>query len=634
MATTGGGAVESDAVRLLDVAFDAIFAIEADSHRIAFWNAGAAALYGYSREEALGKVSSQLLKTRYPGSAESAYKQVAELGRWEGRLVQTRKDGREIIVDGRWVLDRDHGTVVEVNREVTEHVAVAERYQLLVESVKDYAILLLDTEGNVASWNDGARRIKGYEADEIVGRHFSVFYPPEDIQAGKPARELKTAVEEGRLEDEGWRVRKDGSRFWATVVITPLKDPSGQVTGFAKVTRDVTEKLELRSQQAMRLESLGQLAGGVAHDFNNLLAVILNVTARLKGELEGTPTQEITDVPDAARDLARIDKAATSASRLTKQLLAFARRQVIQQVVIDPNAEVAGLLDLLRRTLGSHVAISTDLPPGIWHVVMDPGQLEQVVINLAVNARDAMPKGGTLSISTANVTIDEAFARSRPGFEPGRYVRVQVADSGTGMDKATLSHAFEPFFTTKALGHGTGLGLATIYGIMKQAKGHASIYSELGIGTTVTVFIPATDSALPVTSGSASSATQKQGGGTVLLVEDYEDLRELFVEILERAGYRALAAPDGAAALTVAREHAGEIDVLLSDIVMPNMLGTDLAEKLRSENPELRVIFMSGHAQPVLGNATAIPADIPLLQKPFMEGELLAKLKQVLSTPR
>jgi PAS domain S-box-containing protein len=626
--------VEVEAGRLLDVAFDAIFAIEADTHRITYWNAGAAELYGYSREEALGRVSSQLLKTRYPRLAESAYKQVAETGRWEGRLVQTRKDGTELIVDGRWVLDRERATVVEVNREVTEHVAVAERYQLLVESVKDYAILLLDPEGRIASWNEGARRIKGYTADEIVGRHFSVFYPPEDIEAGKPARELQTAIEEGRLEDEGWRVRKDGSRFWATVIITPLRDPSGQLTGFAKVTRDVTEKLELRSQQAMRLESLGQLAGGVAHDFNNLLAVILNVTARLKAEVEGTATQDIAEVPDAARDLERIDKAANSASRLTKQLLAFARRQVIQQVVIDPNAEVKGLLDLLRRTLGSHVALSADLPPGIWRVVMDPGQLEQVVINLAVNARDAMPKGGTLSVSTANVMIDEAYARSRPGLEPGRYVRIQVADSGTGMDKATLAHTFEPFFTTKGPGQGTGLGLATIYGIVKQAKGHVSIYSEVGIGTTVTLFIPATDTALPVTQSAETSASDRPSGGTVLLVEDYPDLRELFVEILEGAGYRTLAAPDGAAALTIAREHAGEIDVLLSDIVMPNMLGTDLAETLRAENPELRVIFMSGHAQPVLGNATAIPPDIPLLQKPFMEGELLEKLKKVLSTRR
>ncbi len=400
------------------------------------------------------------------------------------------------------------------------------------------------------------------------------------------------------------------------------------------MTRDLTEKLELRSQQAMRLEALGQLAGGVAHDFNNLLAVILNVTAQLKSGLEVSATRDLDEVPNAARDLERIDKAANSASRLTKQLLAFARRQVIQQVVIDLNAEITGLLDLLRRTLGSHVTVSTDLSADTWRVIMDPGQFEQVVINLAVNARDAMPKGGTVTISTANVTIDEAFASARPGLEPGRYVRMQVADSGTGMDKATLAHVFEPFFTTKAAGHGTGLGLATIYGIVKQAKGHASIYSEPGLGTTVTIFIPATESALPVAASADTSAGKKRGGGTILLVEDYEDLRQLVIEVLEGAGYRVLAAPDGGAALTIAREHAGEIDLLLTDIVMPNMLGTDLAEKLRDEHPGLRVLFMSGHAQPVLGNSTTIPADIQLLQKPFMTSDLLQKLEQALSTTR
>ncbi len=250
---------ELEAARLIDLAFDAIFAIEADGHRITYWNAAAARTYGYTQDEALQQVASQLLRTRYPGSGshDSAYQQVAEDGQWEGRLVQTRKDGVEIIVDGRWVLDRAGGIILEVNREVTEQVAVAERFQLLVESVKDYAILLLDVEGRVVSWNEGARRIKGYTSDEILGRHFSVFYPPEDIEAGKPARGLQVAAAEGRFEDEGWRLRRDGSKFWATVVITPLRDPSGRLTGFAKVTRDVTEKVELRSQQAMRLESLG-----------------------------------------------------------------------------------------------------------------------------------------------------------------------------------------------------------------------------------------------------------------------------------------------------------------------------------------------------------------------------------------
>ncbi len=622
---------ELEAARLIDLAFDAIFAIEADGHRITYWNAAAARTYGYTQDEALQQVASQLLRTRYPGSGshDSAYQQVAEDGQWEGRLVQTRKDGVEIIVDGRWVLDRAGGIILEVNREVTEQVAVAERFQLLVESVKDYAILLLDVEGRVVSWNEGARRIKGYTSDEILGRHFSVFYPPEDIEAGKPARGLQVAAAEGRFEDEGWRLRRDGSKFWATVVITPLRDPSGRLTGFAKVTRDVTEKVELRSQQAMRLESLGQLAGGVAHDFNNLLAVILNVTAHLQSQLEGAGEVKIGDVPDARRELARIDKAAQSAGRLTARLLAFARRQVVQKVVLDLSAQVTVLIDMLRRTLGSHIVLTADLAPDLWPVEMDPGQLEQIVINLAVNARDAMPKGGELSITTANVTVDATYAHGRPGLQAGRYVRLQVADSGVGMDQATLAHMFEPFFTTKGVGHGTGLGLATIYGIVSQARGHVGVYSEPGLGTTVTVFIPATDAALPIAKPLAQ-VVRHRGTGTVLLVEDYEDLRELIGEMLARAGYRVLSAPDGGSALSVARDHAGEIDLLLTDIVMPSMLGPDLAEQLRADNPDLKVLFMSGHAQPVLGGMTTLPPDMPLLQKPFMEDQLIEKLEMLL----
>jgi hypothetical protein len=262
---------------------------------------------------------------------------------------------------------------------------------------------------------------------------------------------------------------------------------------------------------------------------------------------------------------------------------------------------------------------------------MDPGQLEQIVLNLAVNSRDAMPKGGTLSISTANVTLDKAFAHSRPGLEPGRYVRLQVADSGVGMDKATLAHVFEPFFTTKPVGHGTGLGLATIYGIVKQYKGHASVYSEPGFGTTVSVLIPATDAAVPDSSPPGAPEAEV-ATGTVLLVEDYEMLREVIEEILRGVGYRVISAPNGAAALEIGRQNR-DIDVLLTDIVMPSMLGSDLAIQLRKEIPGLRVLFMSGHAQPVLGASSVLPPDMPLLQKPFMEPELLAKLQQVLKSP-
>jgi signal transduction histidine kinase/CheY-like chemotaxis protein len=392
------------------------------------------------------------------------------------------------------------------------------------------------------------------------------------------------------------------------------------------MAQDVTErkKLERQLQQAQRLESIGQLAGGVAHDFNNLLAVILNVTDHLKSELAGTST-------DSRRDLDRVEKAAQSASRLTRQLLAFARREVVQGSVLNMSEQVAGLTELLRRTIGSHVTLTATLAEDTWPVIMDPGHLEQVVINLAVNARDAMPRGGQLSISVANVTVDEAYAHGRPELVPGRYVQLRVSDTGSGMDKTTLDHLFEPFFTTKPVGHGTGLGLATVYGIVKQLGGHIGVYSELGQGTTITVLVPATKAALPA-KVMAPVRHRDPGTGTVLVVEDYGDLRELIEEILKSAGYRVLSAPDGVAALALARQHPGEIDVLLTDVVMPNMLGPDLADQMKSDHPELRVLFMSGHAQPAFGTTTLAP-DTQLLQKPFMADELLDKLHEVLAAP-
>jgi CheY-like chemotaxis protein len=310
--------------------------------------------------------------------------------------------------------------------------------------------------------------------------------------------------------------------------------------------------------------------------------------------------------------------------------LAFARREVAQKSVLDISEQVEGLTELLRRTLGSHVVLQTSLAVDLWPVMMDRSHLEQVLINLSVNARDAMPKGGTLLITTKNVTIDESYAESHPGIKSGPHVEVQVADTGTGMDKATQEHLFEPFFTTKPAGHGTGLGLATVYGAVKQAEGQVSVYSEVGRGTTVTVLLPATEAERPV-SAAPTPVRRKAGTGTVLVVEDYPELRLLIEEILKGSGYRVLSAPDGAAALTLAREHVGEIDI--TDVVMPNILGPDLAAQLKTENPKLRALFMSGHAQPALGGTAALPADVPLLQKPFMAGELLDKIGEVLATP-
>jgi PAS domain S-box-containing protein len=518
-----------------------------------------------------------------------------------------------------------------LGREAKERESARHIYVQLFQG-SPLPIIFVDAETiSILEVNDAAAEAFGYTRDEFKSLKPAEFYVQGDESENKRVEDLRARraamIQFGPL---GLR-KKDGSIMRALLTTYDV-DYVGR-RARVSMLEDVTEKekLEQKLHQAERLESLGQLAGGVAHDFNNLLAVILNVTASLKTQLDWVGDERDVRAQDS-RDLDRIEKAAQSATRLTRQLLAFARREIKQPAVLDLNEQITGLAELLRRTLGSHIVLKTSLGPDLWSVLMDPGQLEQVVINLSVNARDAMPKGGTLLISTDNVTTDDDFAQANPGIDPGRHVRLQVVDSGSGMDKATLEHVFEPFFTTKPVGQGTGLGLATVYGIVKQVEGHVSIYSDVGVGTTVTILIPATNQvASPVLQ--TAPVRRAVGTGTVLVVEDYEDLRELFEEILVSAGYRVFTAPDGAAALELAREHPGEIDVLLTDIVMPNMLGPELAAQLKKESADLRVLFMSGHAQPALAGAAALPPGARLLQKPFMGQELLEQLRQVLAAP-
>jgi PAS domain S-box-containing protein len=471
--------------------------------------------------------------------------------------------------------------------------------------------------------NEATERALGYSRAELKAMRTSdltVADRPEQAEELRRVRETQEPTL--RFGPIGYR-RKDGSlmRAAGTSYVVRYGDRRLRVA----ILEDVTEreKIERQMEQAQRLESLGQLAGGVAHDFNNLLTMILNVVGSLRASAASA---------DAERDIDRIEKAAQSASRLTHQLLAFARRDVAARTVVDVSSELADLKDLLSRTIGSHVVLTMDLEAGSWPVALDRGQLEQIVINVSVNARDAMPKGGRLTITTRNAELDADEAHGRPELAPGRYVRLTITDTGTGMDRSTLERAFEPFFTTKPVGQGTGMGLATVYGIVTQLGGRVTIESEPGKGTTIKVLLPATTEKVAEKTAALRVAPAR-GSGTILVVEDYADLRELFEEILRGAGYEVVSAPDGAAAVALARDHRGRIDLLLTDIVMPSMLGTDLAELLRSEQPELRVLFMSGHAQPLSGAGTAVPAGAPLLQKPFLESELLDKLAEVLAGP-
>jgi signal transduction histidine kinase len=418
------------------------------------------------------------------------------------------------------------------------------------------------------------------------------------------------------------------------LAIAAVRDASDRVAEALEHERleAETERGQLQSQlnQAQRLESLGELAGGIAHDFNNLLAVIINYAAFIAKDLEAASGIDGEDRWRGTRDdVEQIRRAGERASHLTRQLLAFARRDIVQAEVVDVNHVVGDIEQLLRRTLGEQVKLHSSLAAGLRPVLIDPGRLEQVLVNLAVNARDAMPEGGELRIDTANVDVDEEYAASRPELSLGPHVRLRVSDTGEGMPRETVRHAFDPFFTTKPPGQGTGLGLATVYGIVQQAGGWTHIYSELGVGTTITMLLPATDRAIAYAERQADSPVPR-GDETILLVEDEQALREVTRRILTGAGYRVIVAANGPEALEAAGGHAGPIDLLLSDVIMPHLAGPQLAELLLARRPSMRVLLMSGFAQPIIDAGGHLDAGMALIEKPFSGPGLLAKVAQTI----
>jgi nitrogen-specific signal transduction histidine kinase/CheY-like chemotaxis protein len=391
------------------------------------------------------------------------------------------------------------------------------------------------------------------------------------------------------------------------------------------------DKSQEQLAQAQRLESLGQLAGGVAHDFNNLLAVILNYAEFAAEELAAATESDWAGRCGSARDdLGQISRAGERAASLTRQLLAFARREVVQPQVLDLDTVITAVEEMLRRTLGEHVELAISLAGGLHPVLADPGGLEQVLVNLAVNARDAMPGGGTLSIDTSNITVDAESIAGGSESPPGQQVRLRVSDTGTGMPPEVVAHAFEPFFTTKPDTGGTGLGLATVYGILTQADGHIRIYSEPGGGTTFSITLPATTQ-VPTRGAAEVTYKRSPSGETVLVVEDEAALREVTRRILARNGYQVITAASGPEALEIARNYPGEIHLLVTDVVMPHMLGKEVAEQVLAIKPGTEVLYMSGYARPVLASQGRLEPGVALVEKPFSEAELLAKAGQVLN---
>jgi PAS domain S-box-containing protein len=514
-----------------------------------------------------------------------------------------------------------------------------ERFRLLVAGVKDYAIFRLDPAGYINSWNAGAERIKGYSASEIIGKHFSVFYTEEDRKSGVPSRALETAVREGKYEAEaGVRVRKDGTRFIANVVIDPLRDESGRLLGFAKITRDVTERHQQQAEleearlalaQSQKMEALGQLSGGIAHDFNNLLHVIKNAVALLERGLRGSK-------PELGAAIEMIDRSADRAASLTQRLLAFSRRQPLLPQRLDPRQVVTGMAPLLKAALGDAIEVQVESGKDTWAVSVDPSQLETALLNLAVNARDAMPNGGKLTVEITNAYLDEEYAATHEGAKAGEYTLIAVTDTGTGMTPEVMAKAFEPFFTTKEIGQGTGLGLSQVYGFIKQSGGHVTIDSEVGRGTTIQMYLPrlavaawTEEARTPVESPPLHAPTE-----TILLVEDEEDVRAFTETILGELGYRVLTATDASSALA-ALERAPSVDLLFTDVGLPNGVdGRQLVDEARKRWPDLTLLFTTGYARSALVHYGRLDPGIELIVKPFSEASLAKRIRAVLDSRR
>ncbi|MGZ3277936.1 MAG: PAS domain S-box protein [Caulobacteraceae bacterium] len=494
------------------------------------------------------------------------------------------------------------------------------RYRLLIDAIHDYAIYMLDPSGRVSSWNPGAQRFKGYEAQDILGRHFSLFYTPEDRQAGAPDRNLDRAAAEGRYEGEGLRVRRDGARFWAHVVIDAIRDSDGRLIGFAKITRDITEQHETQQAleqaqralfQAQKMESIGQLTGGVAHDFNNLLMAILGslelVQKRVAGQLD-------------PKTLGLLENAVHGAQRgasLTRRMLAFARRQELKTEPLVLPTLVADMTGLLERSIGPGVRVDARLPSGLPLVLTDADQLEAALMNLVVNARDAMPQGGQITIAAREETLGPGNALA---LMPGPYVCISVSDTGAGMDESTLAHAIEPFFTTKGVGKGTGLGLPMVHGLAEQSGGRLRLSSRPDEGTTAEIWLPAAvgPRGAPERPIDQPARAQVQPRRlTILAVDDDALVLMNTSAMLEDLGHVVLEAHSGIQALQILNREPG-IDLLVTDQAMPNMTGLQLIETVRDLKPELAVILATGYAELPAG---ADPS-LGRLAKPFTQAEL------------
>lgn len=536
----------------------------------------------------------------------------------------------------RWIWDRGYpvpdargldNTFVGICEDITgrkECETDRARLAAIVECSDD-AIVSKTPEGIVVSWNHGAERLYGYSAEEMIGRPISVLFAADQYHEYLGIM-AKVSQGERISAYETVRRRKDGTNITVSVDVCPIEVREGEIVGASKIARDITRMKELEEQfrQAQKMEAVGQLAGGVAHDFNNLLTVISCCSETLL--LDALPE-------DPARSLlTEIQKAGERAATLTRQLLAFSRKQVLAPKVLDLNAVVANCGKMLARLVDEDVDLVSVLDPALGRVRTDPGQIDQVLMNLVVNARDAMPQGGKLTIETANIVLDETYCRTHAEVKPGRYVMLAVSDTGCGMDERTRTRIFEPFFTTKDQGKGTGLGLAMVYGFIRQSGGHIYVYSEPGLGTTFKLYLPEVVAAPSSCELPPDIEGMPRGDETILLAEDDGAVRALARRVLRTCGYSVLEAAHGGEAFRLLEKHAGPVHLLVSDVVMPEMGGRELAQRVAALNPGIKVLCLSGYTADAVIRHGVLESKIAFLQKPFTPSMLARKVREVLDT--
>ncbi len=554
------------------------------------------------------------------------------------RVHETRaRETAELAIGDRWFrvtadpVTDEQGAVlgsVHLYADITErkHSEQALAQLAAIVTSSDEAMIGTTLDGLVVSWNPAAQRLFGYTAAEIQGQPLARLIPA-DRAAELPSDLARVRHGTRRDSYETQWQGKGGIRRDVVVTVSPIREAGGGVLGASVIVRDITAHKRLQEQfrQAQKMEAIGRLAGGVAHDLNNLLTIILGYGQVIAGQLAPA---------DALQGLAtEILKAGDRAAVLTRQLLAFSRQQVLRPRVISLNAVVADLQNMLPRLLGEDVALATRLDPTLLRVFADPVQMDQILLNLAVNARDAMPDGGYLTIETANVTVDETGTRANPEVRPGTYVLLAVRDTGTGIARDLLPHIFEPFFTTKEVGKGTGLGLSTVYGIVKQSGGYISVDTALGQGTTFKIYLPATEAPVASVPAAPPPATVLSGQETVLVVEDEEGVRNFTAFALRRHRYQVLTAADGREALRLARQHPGPLHLLVTDVVIPGMNGRELAERLAMLHPEMRVLYISGYTSDTITRHGLQGGEKHFLQKPFRPQEVARKVREVLDQP-